>query len=91
MDQYTPAASSDAGVVEGYKAIYSTTANTILTSPIGLVELLAGNDIDGSIRIGAALQHPFSHGSITINSSNPLDYPVIDPAYLTHPAGMFPA
>ncbi|KIX08757.1 uncharacterized protein Z518_03414 [Rhinocladiella mackenziei CBS 650.93] len=76
----------DTDVIAGYKAIYSTTANDIVASPIGLVELLIGNDIDGAIRIGAALQHPFSHGQIYITSSNPLDYPVINPNYLTHPA-----
>ncbi|EXJ78776.1 hypothetical protein A1O1_09178 [Capronia coronata CBS 617.96] len=86
FDQYAQSASSDTGVVAGYKAIYDTTANDIVDSPTGLVELLIGNNVDGAIRIGAALQHPFSHGTITINSSNPLDYPVIDPKYLTHPA-----
>ncbi|EXJ84155.1 hypothetical protein A1O3_04822 [Capronia epimyces CBS 606.96] len=86
FDQFATSASSDTGVVAGYKAIYDTTANDIFNGPTGLVELLIGNNVDGAIRIGAALQHPFSHGSITINSSNPLDYPVIDPKYLTHPA-----
>jgi hypothetical protein len=89
IDEFTPNTSSDAGVIAGYKAIYNTTANNILTSPIGLIELLLGNDIDGAIRIYAALQHPFSNGQIYINSSNPMDYPVIDPNYLTHPAGTF--
>lgn len=86
MEQYTPDSSSDPSVVAGYEAIYSATANTILPSKLGLVELLAGNNVDGAIRIGAALQHPFSHGSITISSANPMDYPVIDPSYLKHPA-----
>ena len=87
IDGFIPNASSDAGVVAGYKAIYNTTAKNILTSSIGLIELLIGNNIDGAISIGAALQHPFSNGQIYINSSNPMDYPVIDPNYLTHPAG----
>ncbi|KAL2429660.1 GMC oxidoreductase family protein [Exophiala dermatitidis] len=86
FSQFATKASSDENVVSGYKAIYDTTANDIFNGPTGLVELLVGNNVDGAIRIGAALQHPFSHGSITINSSNPLDYPVIDPRYLTHPA-----
>ena len=89
IDDFIPNTSSDAGVIAGYKAIYNTTANNILTSPIGLVELLLENDIYGAIRIYAALQHPFSHGQIYINSSNPMDYPVINPNYLTHPAGTF--
>ncbi|EXJ74799.1 uncharacterized protein A1O5_01495 [Cladophialophora psammophila CBS 110553] len=86
IDQYIPNTSSDTGVISGYKAIYGTTANTILTSPIGLIELVIGLSTDGAIQIGANLQHPFSHGQISINSSNPLDYPVINPNYLNHPA-----
>lgn len=31
------------------------------------------------------LQHPFSRGSIHINSSSPKTYPTIDPGYLSHP------
>ncbi|KIW82134.1 hypothetical protein Z517_05161 [Fonsecaea pedrosoi CBS 271.37] len=86
IDQFIPDTSTDASVISGYKAIYGTTANTILTSPIGLIELVIGLSTDGSIQIGANLQHPFSHGQISINSSNPLDYPVINPNYLNHPA-----
>ncbi|OAP57251.1 hypothetical protein AYL99_07989 [Fonsecaea erecta] len=86
INQFIPDTSSDASVISGYKAIYGTTANTILTSPIGLIELVIGLSTDGAIQIGANLQHPFSHGSISINSSNPLDYPVINPNYLNHPA-----
>jgi hypothetical protein len=74
-------------VVAGYKAIYNTTINTFFSSPIPQVELLIGNNLNGTINIGAAIQHPFSHGQISINSSNPMDYPVINPNYLTHPAG----
>lgn len=86
VDQYIPNTSTDSGVIDGYKAIYGTTVNTILTSPIGLIELVMGLTTDGVIQIGANLQHPFSHGQISINSSNPLDYPVINPNYLSHPA-----
>jgi choline dehydrogenase len=89
MDEFTSNAGPDAGVIAGYKAIYSTTANNILTSPLGLIELLLANNVNGSVRITAALQHPFSNGQIYINSSNPMDYPVIDPNYLAHPAGTF--
>ncbi|PVF98832.1 alcohol oxidase [Serendipita vermifera] len=35
--------------------------------------------------ISAILQHPFSRGSVHINSTNPLDYPLVDPKYLTSP------
>ncbi|KIY01127.1 uncharacterized protein Z520_02679 [Fonsecaea multimorphosa CBS 102226] len=86
IDSYIPDTSSDTSVISGYKTIYSATANTILTSPIGLIELVIGLSTNGSIQIGANLQHPFSHGQISINSSDPLDYPVINPNYLNHPA-----
>jgi hypothetical protein len=86
IDEYIPNTSTDSGVIDGFKAIYGTTANTILTSPIGLIELVIGLTTDGVIQIGANLQHPFSHGQISIASSNPLDYPIINPNYLNHPA-----
>ncbi|EEA24752.1 hypothetical protein TMatcc_007851 [Talaromyces marneffei ATCC 18224] len=73
----------DAGVVAGFKAIANITATTILESSIGQIELLFMNsDSNGDIGITAALQHPYSHGRVYINSSNPLDYPVIDPNYM---------
>ncbi|KAF8512330.1 alcohol oxidase [Gautieria morchelliformis] len=83
--------SQDSTVLEGYKAIYSTTAQKFLTSQVGQVELLfslTGTAVggDSSIAIQAALQHPFSQGRIYINSSDPFDYPVIDPQYFSHPA-----
>ena len=73
-------------VVEGYKAIYNITANTLLT-PVGQAEILLSLTSAGTIAIQAALQHPFSHGRLYINSSNAFDYPVIDPGYLSHSAG----
>ncbi|KAJ5611192.1 CAZyme family AA3 [Penicillium lagena] len=89
MDEYTPNTTYDAGVIAGYKAIYNTTASKIFNSPTGQIELLFMNsDGSGDIGITAALQHPYSHGRIYINSSNPMDYPVIDPNYLDNPAGM---
>lgn len=89
MNQYMPNTTSDPTVDAGYKAIYNTTATTIFNSPIGQIELLLMNsDSNGDIGITAALQHPYSHGRIYINSSNPMDYPVIDPNYLANPAGM---
>lgn len=80
----------DAGVIAGYKAIANMTATTILKSSIGQIEILFMNsDSNGDIGITAALQHPYSHGRIYINSSNPLDYPVIDPNYLAVSAGTY--
>ncbi|KAJ9633557.1 hypothetical protein H2204_006940 [Knufia peltigerae] len=86
LDSAAAAAGTDETVVAGYKAIYETTVNKIFSSPIGQIELLIGNNLNGTINIGASLQHPFSHGQVSINSSNPMDYPVINPNYLTHPA-----
>ncbi|RMZ84632.1 hypothetical protein DV737_g1239, partial [Chaetothyriales sp. CBS 132003] len=87
IDDYMPSSpgASDETVIAGYKAIYKSTANTIFPSALGLIELLIGNNLEGKINIGASLQHPLSHGSIWINSSDPMDYPVIDPGYLKHP------
>ncbi|RMZ83195.1 hypothetical protein DV738_g1425, partial [Chaetothyriales sp. CBS 135597] len=87
IDDYMPTSpgASDETVIAGYRAIYEATAKTIFPSPLGLAEFLIGNNLDGKVNMGAALQHPFSHGSIYINSSNPMDYPVIDPGYLKHP------
>lgn len=37
--------------------------------------------------VGAAciLQNPQSYGTVTLASSNPLDHPIIDPRFLSHP------
>ncbi|KAK5187932.1 hypothetical protein LTR16_009151, partial [Cryomyces antarcticus] len=35
--------------------------------------------------LAACLTHPFSRGSVHIQSANVSDYPAIDPAYLSHP------
>ncbi|OQE39988.1 hypothetical protein PENCOP_c006G00454 [Penicillium coprophilum] len=87
IDQYAPNTTDDDGVISGYKAICNTTASKIFNGPTGQIELLFMNsDANGDIGITAALQHPFSHGRIYINSSDPMDYPVIDPNYLNNPA-----
>lgn len=85
---HKPNTTYDNGVIDGYTAICNTTASTIFNSPIGQIELLYMNsDGNGDVGITAALQHPYSHGRIYINSSNPMDYPVIDPNYLYNPVG----
>jgi choline dehydrogenase-like flavoprotein len=33
----------------------------------------------------ASLSHPFSQGTVHINSTQPMDQPTIDPRYLSHP------
>ena len=81
LAQYAP---SDSTVAAGYDAINKAIVN-LFNSPIGQIEMLMGVNGDG-VSLGASIQHPFSQGSITINSSNPMDYPVIDPMYLTNPA-----
>ncbi|KAJ5463197.1 hypothetical protein N7475_008141 [Penicillium sp. IBT 31633x] len=87
IEDHAPKTTYDDGVVAGYKAIYNTTVSKIFDSPIGQLELLFMNsDGNGDIGVTAALQHPLSHGRIYINSSNPMDYPVIDPNYLANPA-----
>ncbi|KAG8736384.1 hypothetical protein FRC10_009387 [Ceratobasidium sp. 414] len=82
--------STDERVRRGYQAVYETTMNKLLMSQVGQVELLfsltgtsSGSD---TIAIQAALQHPFSHGHLYINSTDPFDQPVIDPNYLSHDA-----
>jgi hypothetical protein len=91
IDKYAPKTTYDDGVVAGYKAICNTTASKIFNSPTGQIEILFMNsDANGDIGITAALQHPLSHGRIYINSSNPMDFPVIDPNYFDNPAGMYP-
>lgn len=90
IDQYAPDTTYDAGVIAGYKSICNTTASQIFNSPIGQIELLFMNsDGNGDIGITAALQHPYSQGRIYINSSDPMEYPVIDPNYLGNPAGTY--
>ncbi|CAI7665628.1 unnamed protein product [Penicillium glandicola] len=86
IDQYAPNTTYADAVITGYEAIYNTTLKIFDTS-MGQIELLFMNsDGNGDIGITAALQHPYSHGRIYINSSDPMDYPVIDPNYLANPA-----
>jgi choline dehydrogenase-like flavoprotein len=72
-------------VVEGYKAIYQTTSQTIYPST-ALVEILLSLNVAGQIAVQAALQQPLSQGRLYINSSSVYDKPVIDPQYFSHPA-----
>jgi choline dehydrogenase-like flavoprotein len=38
-----------------------------------------------SFCLGAILMHPESRGSVTLKSTNPLDAPIIDPNFVSHP------
>lgn len=93
LDTLVP--STDPTVIAGYKAIYQATADQILMTRAGQVELLfslTGTAVGGadSVAIQAALQHPYSQGQLYINSNDSFEYPIIDPAYLSHPAGALP-
>jgi choline dehydrogenase-like flavoprotein len=84
--------SSDPTVQAGFKAVYTVSAQNLLTTGSGQVELLLSLTGSGlasnSITVQAALQRPFSHGRLYINSSNPFDPPVIDPNYLANPSDL---
>ncbi|GAA5936260.1 uncharacterized protein JCM15063_002761 [Sporobolomyces koalae] len=84
---------SNAAVQKGYDATYSTDLNDILPSAVGQAEILLSNTgtyggYPGSVtvQIQAALQHPFSRGSVLVSSKSTFDAPTIDAGYLTHPA-----
>ncbi|WFD03090.1 hypothetical protein MOBT1_001779 [Malassezia obtusa] len=68
-------------VKKGYNLTYTTTANDVYGTPIGAMELLFAMTF-GQIQVQAALQHPFSRGSITIKSDDIFDAPIINPSYL---------
>ncbi|CED85556.1 gmc oxidoreductase [Phaffia rhodozyma] len=68
-------------VAAGYRAQYEI-QNSWLGKDIGQLEIILSmlNGMNGAgIQVG--LQHPYSRGSIMINSTNPFDYPAIDPNY----------
>ncbi|OCB85059.1 alcohol oxidase [Sanghuangporus baumii] len=87
----TLAPSTDETVKAGYKAISHAIIDKFMPSDLGHIEVMLsaqgqkGVAADSQqITIQAALQHPLSQGSITINSSDPFASPVIDPWYLSH-------
>ncbi|TRM70218.1 GMC oxidoreductase [Schizophyllum amplum] len=81
------APSSDDTVKEGYKTIQQFSAN-MMDQSVGGIELLLNLMGNGYVGITAAIQHPLSQGRIYINSSSVFEYPVIDPAYLSHEADL---
>lgn len=83
--QYTPPSTAKS-VLAGYSAITTTTSTTLSTT-LGQIELLlVTSALDGTVGITAALQHPYSHGAITIASADPFAAPLINPNYLSHPS-----
>lgn len=79
--------SNDTRVLEGFKNIYTSIANTIFPSEAPLVEILFSINAPGKIAVQAAIQHPLSQGRVYISSTSAFDAPVIDPQYFTHWAG----
>ncbi|KAK4058384.1 hypothetical protein OIO90_000542 [Microbotryomycetes sp. JL221] len=86
--------STNDAVRRGYNATYSAEVDDVYPTAIGQAEILLsntgaygayGNDTK-VINIQAAIQHPLSRGSVTINSASAFDAPAIDPQYLAHPA-----
>jgi choline dehydrogenase-like flavoprotein len=68
-------------IFAGWKAQRDILAKKITTSTIATSELAFGPSVFG----GLALVKPFSRGSITINSTDPFDFPVLDFATLRNP------
>ncbi|KNG84351.1 hypothetical protein ANOM_009493 [Aspergillus nomiae NRRL 13137] len=52
------------------------------------VQVIQSKLPENYITICASLMHPLSRGSCHISSSNPADYPIVDPRYLVHPADL---
>ena len=75
LDSDTPAS-----VAAGYAAQHKLISNGLNSTSQAAVELIWG---DGSIIIG--LQHPFSRGSVKIQSTDPFISPLADSAFLRNP------
>jgi len=83
--------SQDPTVIEGYRAIYNVSAQQLLMTSLGHIEILlstTGTAVGGdkSVAVQVALQRPFSQGYLYIASADPFDDPIIDPKYLSHSA-----
>ncbi|KAK7053944.1 choline dehydrogenase [Favolaschia claudopus] len=79
------AAALDPTVAAGVQAQYATLAGWAASSSIGQVEIIFNmfGAAAGEIGIQFCLQHPFSRGSIQINSTSAFNPPVINPNYLS--------
>ena len=87
LSNYQQYAPSDSKVNAGYEAVVKAQANTIWPSKTGQVELLmALTQTNSSVALQVTLQHPYSQGSVNIQSSDPTDYPSINPNYMQNPA-----
>lgn len=71
----------------GYEVTYTTEVDTIANSDVGVVELLLGsfgswNQVNRTIAMQVAIQHPMSRGSVKINGTDPFQNPIITPNYM---------
>jgi choline dehydrogenase len=79
--------SPDDTVKAGFTATYTSEADDIIDSNVGVVELLLGsfgswNAVNRTVGIQVAIQHPMSRGSVHINTTNAWDTPIITANYL---------
>ncbi|KIY66684.1 GMC oxidoreductase [Cylindrobasidium torrendii FP15055 ss-10] len=78
--------SNSTDVRTGTKALYDKTIELFEKTYTGNVELMLNVMGTNSIGFQVALQHPLSFGGLTIQSDDIRTPPLIDPAYLVHPA-----
>lgn len=71
----------DATIIAGYEAQKTILVGLLSRSDVGAYEIL--NDNIGLLAV--ATMHPFSRGSVHINSTNPFSQPLIDPRYCSNP------
>jgi len=71
----------DPTIVAGYQAQKTILVDLLSSTKVGSYELL--NDNIGLLAVSA--MHPFSRGSVHIQSTNPLQQPVLDPRYCANP------
>jgi choline dehydrogenase len=71
----------DPTIIAGYSAQKTLLVDLLSSLEVGSYELL--NDNVGLLAVSA--MHPFSRGSVHIQSTNPLQQPLIDPRYCANP------
>lgn len=71
----------DATVLAGYEAQKAILVNLISRKDVGAYEILS----DNIGLLAVATMHPFSRGSVHIQSTNPFLQPLIDPRYCSNP------
>ena len=71
----------DPTILAGYQAQKTILVDLLSSTEVGSYELL--NDNIGLLAVSA--MHPFSRGNVHIQSTNPLQQPLIDPRYCANP------